>query len=59
MGADQIFCLVLMFIIGGCSFGASALWSDMTKAQRGLFIAWLAFWLGPPIYFLWTKGVMG
>ena len=20
---------------------------------------WLAFWLGPPLYFIWTKGVMG
>jgi len=59
MGADQTFCLFLMFLIGGFSSCASAFWSDMTRAQRFLFIAWLAFWLGPPIYFVWTKGVMG
>lgn len=59
MGADQTLCLFLMFLIGIMAFPTTAFWADMNKWQRGLLIAWVAFWLGPPIYFVWTKGVMG
>lgn len=59
MSYEQTFCLFLMFLVGLMGVPAIASWSDMTKGQQRLLIAWLAFWLGPPIYFVWTIGVMG
>ena len=26
--------------------------------EKGLFIAWLALWIGGALYFLWTQGVL-
>jgi hypothetical protein len=31
----------------------------MSRRKQFLLLAWLVFWLGPPLYFIWTKGVMG
>jgi hypothetical protein len=55
--AQQI-CLFFMFIIGGTGLVFAAD-SDTPRYKRPLLIAWTIFWLGPPLYFIWTKGVMG
>jgi hypothetical protein len=34
-------------------------WRTTPTRQRIAIAVWLAFWLGPPLYFIWTKGVMG
>jgi hypothetical protein len=34
-------------------------WRTTPTRQRIAIATWLAFWLGPPLYFIWTKGVMG
>jgi len=56
--AQQI-CLLLMLAIGVVSFVLLAEWDTMSRRKQFLLLAWLAFWLGPPLYFIWTKGVMG
>jgi hypothetical protein len=60
MSGEQFICLFFMFWIGALS-GAPILyhWDEMTPRQRALAVAWLVFWLGPPLYFIWTKGVLG
>jgi len=60
MNGEQLICLFFMSCIGGLSAPAIPYhWDKMTPRQRVLGVAWLAFWLGPPMYFLWTKGVLG
>jgi len=55
----QVICLSIMFVIGyGGVFGLPS-WEERSFRQRMAIIAWLVFWLGPPMYFIWTKGVMG
>jgi hypothetical protein len=56
--AQQI-CLLLMLAIGAVSFVLLAEWDIMSRRRQFLLLAWLVFWLGPPLYFIWTKGVMG
>ena len=59
MGSGQVLCLALMFGVGFISCPFLEGWSEKTKSQQRLLIAWLAFWMAPPLYFVWTKGVMG
>lgn len=59
MTDGQVICLSIMFCIGGLSAPAIPFWDEMTPRQRALAVAWLVFWLGPPLYFIWTKGVLG
>ena len=60
MGEGQILCLIFMFVIGLISsIPISALWDEYSNKLKVLSIGWLVFWLWPPLYFLWTKGVMG
>ncbi len=59
MMTDQQSCLLLMFAIGGVSSPLLIGWDHMPRRKRALIIAWLVFWLGPPLYFIWTKGVLG
>lgn len=57
---EQIASLCMMVSVGVISVAIfEASWSDMTKTQRRLSIAWLTLWFTPPLYFIWTKGVMG
>jgi hypothetical protein len=60
VSGDQAHCLILMFCLGVC-FGllTAASWSDLSKTNRRILFAWTALWIGPPLYFLWTKGAMG
>jgi hypothetical protein len=48
-----------MFAIGLVSSILLAEWDIMSRRRQFLLVAWLVFWLGPPLYFIWTKGVMG
>ncbi len=60
MTDGQIICLFFMFCIGALGVPPiPVLWDEMTPRQRALAVAWLVFWLGPPLYFIWTKGVLG
>jgi hypothetical protein len=60
MTSTQMICLFFMFCIGGLSAPTiPAFWDEMTRRKRVLLVAWLVFWLGPPLYFIWTKGVLG
>ena len=59
MVISQVTCLLLMLLIGIISLLGAMWWYDWTKVQRGLFIAWIALWVVPPLYFIWTKGVLG
>jgi len=55
----QAMCLTLMFVIGYGAVFALPNWEERSFRQRIAIIAWLIFWLGPPLYFIWIKGVMG
>jgi hypothetical protein len=59
MMISQETCLLLMLVIGMISTLGFQWWPDWTKVQRRLSILWIVFWLGPPLYFVWTKGVLG
>jgi hypothetical protein len=48
-----------MFVIGYGAVFALPNWEERSFRQRIAIIAWLIFWLGPPLYFIWIKGVMG
>ncbi len=48
-----------MFVMGYGGLFALPSWEDLSRRKRFIVIAWLAFWLGPPLYFIWIKGVMG
>lgn len=63
-GADvvsQISALILMTLIGLASaWRFYEVWDYTLRLHEKMAAAlWLIFWLGPPIYFLWTKGVRG
>ena len=52
--------MCLMMLIGLASWALIVEdWPDYTRSLRVVALAWLAFWLGPPMYFIWTKVVMG
>ncbi len=56
----QVFCLSIMFLSGTITTAFVAIfWEDMSQRKRRYILTGLALWLGPPMYFLWTKGVMG
>ena len=56
----KIMCLFFMFQIGVVSVAVSAeFWKGAGPKGRALMVAWVWFWLIPPLWFLWTKGVMG
>jgi hypothetical protein len=57
MTPSQQICLSLMFLIGG--MGLCFLDEGLSRRKRLILIAWAIFWLGPPLYFIWTKGVLG
>jgi hypothetical protein len=48
-----------MFFIGMVAIGLITGWDRMPRRKQFFIIAWLVFWLGPPLYFIWTKGVLG
>ena len=58
MTAPQVMCLFFMFMIGGVTLNF-ATDGDMPRRKRRVLIACAIFWLGPPLYFVWTKGVLG
>ena len=48
----------LMMIVG--VFGAGALAEMKSKRWRRIAItAWMLVWIGPPLGWIWVKGVMG
>jgi hypothetical protein len=52
--------LMVMFWVGVMGFALFASeWKSWPLRKRALAVAWLVFWLGPPLYFIWTKGVLG
>ncbi len=56
----QVFCLTIMFMTGAVAAAfVTIFWEDMSQRKRRNVMTGLALWLGPPMYFLWTKGVMG
>ena len=56
----QVMCLLLMFVIGAFSVALMQLgWDHASRLNRALRVAWALFWLVPPLWFIWTKGVMG
>jgi len=55
----QMACLWAMFFIGAMSSGLLFGWDHMSRRMKFLVVAWLVFWLGPPLYVLWTNGVIG
>jgi len=59
MMTAQITCLCFMSLIGTGCLGWVTEWDRMSRRKQFLIAAWLAFWLGPPLYFIWTKGVLG
>jgi hypothetical protein len=59
MMTAQQSCLLFMFAIGTVSATFLINWDHTPRRQRFLIVAWLVFWLGPPLYFIWTKGVLG
>jgi hypothetical protein len=59
MTTAQMICLFFMLMIGVLSAPTIGIWDDMSRRKRVLLVAWLVFWLGPPLYFIWTKGVLG
>jgi hypothetical protein len=61
MDIEQVFALLGMFMIGAMSATALSYWQylSLSKPRRFALGAWILFWLGPPLYFIWTKGVMG
>jgi hypothetical protein len=59
MMTAQVTCLFLMSGILFVSIPGFQWWSDWTKVQRRLFILWIVLWGAPPLYFIWTKGVLG
>lgn len=59
MMTAQFLSLTGMFLIGVFSAPRTVDWENMSRRKRVLVIAWLIFWLGPPLYFIWTKGVLG
>jgi hypothetical protein len=48
-----------MFVIGAGAIGLITGWDRMPRRKQFFIVAWLVFWLGPPLYFIWTKGVLG
>jgi hypothetical protein len=56
----QHVCLLAMSAVG---YWSLAVLTDrdwrLPRRKRILWGAWLVFWLGPPLYFIWTKGVLG
>ena len=59
MNDGQVICLSIMFVIGYCGVFGVSNWQERSFRYRMAIIAWLVFWLGPPLYFIWTKGVLG
>ena len=59
MTSAQVTCLSFMFFIGMVAIGLITGWDRMPRRKQFFIIAWLVFWLGPPLYFIWTKGVLG
>ncbi len=61
MTSLQFGCLAAMLAIGmfSIAFFVADNWGRMERRHRILWGAWLVFWLGPPLYFIWTKGVLG
>jgi hypothetical protein len=59
MMISQETCLLLMLVIGMVSASLLTGWDHMSRRKQFLVVAWLVFWLGPPLYFIWTKGVLG
>jgi hypothetical protein len=57
MITTQALSLLFMFVVGG--MGLCFLDERVSRRKRLILIAWAIFWLGPPLYFIWTKGVMG
>jgi hypothetical protein len=60
MTEAQFLSLVLRLMIGTCSWLTMTVdWGHMSRRKQFFIAAWLVFWLGPPLYFIWTKGVLG
>jgi hypothetical protein len=53
----QALSLFVMFVVGVMSL--SFLDERLSRRKRLILIAWVIFWLGPPLYSVWTKGVLG
>ena len=58
MTAPQVICLFFMAMIGGITLIFLSP-EDMSRRKRLALTACAVFWLAPPLYFIWTKGVMG
>jgi hypothetical protein len=59
MMTSQQTCLLLMLAIGVASALLLTGWDHMSRRKQFLVATWLVFWIGPPLYFIWIKGVMG
>lgn len=60
MTDDQNVYLTLMFTLG-LAFAVLVQigWDHASRRNRAYRVAWVLLWLAPPLWFIWTKGVMG
>lgn len=57
---DQGTALFLMGIVGGIGGIAAGAYADITEQRYPWWgKAWVAFWCGPALFALWTKGMLG